>query len=191
MSKLTNILGLALIGLVIAIAGLFGTQYVKYSNLGVTTETKIKMVYDNNKVILNSHTNKVQEMAQVPEMYKNDLQEVIKNTFEGRYGENGSQAVFQFIKEQNLQLDPTLYQQLQQVMESGRNDFKTSQQQLVDVTRNYEASLDYVWSGFWLKLVGYPKIDLNDYKILTTDAIDAKFASGKDGVIKLGGNDGS
>lgn len=191
MSKLTNILGVALIGLVIAIAGLFGSQYVKYSNLGVTTETKIKMVYDNNKVILNSHTNKVQEMAQVPEMYKNDLQEVIKNTFEGRYGENGSQAVFQFIKEQNLQLDPTLYQQLQQVMESGRNDFKTSQQQLVDVTRNYEATLDYVWSGFWLKLVGYPKINLNDYKILTTDAIDAKFASGKDGVIKLGGNSGS
>ena len=73
-------------------------------------------------------------------------------------------------------------------MESGRNEFKTSQQQLVDVTQNYQASLDYAWSGFWLGVAGYPKINMADYKILVTDDVDNKFKSGKDEVIQLGGS---
>lgn len=162
-----------------------GLTYVKYKNIGVNYEQQVKAVYDDNKVTLNSYTTKVQEVAQVPDMYKKDLQDVIKGTFEGRYGENGSQAVFQMIQESNMNLDPKMYQQIQQVMESGRNEFKTSQKQLIDVTRNYEASLNYVWSGFWLNLAGYPKINLNDYRIIVTDDVDQKMKSGKDSVIKL------
>lgn len=164
--------------------GSVGT-YFTYYNQGVRYEQTIKMVHQDNKVILNSYTTKVQEVAQVPAIYKADLQDVIKGTFEGRYGEDGSQAVFQMIQEQNLNLDPTLYRQIQQVMESGRNDFKTSQQKLVDVTNNYEVAQGLAWSGFWLRLAGYPKINMNDYKILTTDSVEQKFASGKDEVIKL------
>lgn len=174
------------IGAVLAVAVLFlGGTYFKYYNLGVTMERSVKTVSDNNKVVLNTYTTKVQEVAQVPTMYKQDLKDIIKSTFEGRYGQDGSQAVFQMIKEQNINPDPTMYRQIQQVMESGRNDFKTSQQQLVDVTQNYKASLDYAWSGFWLNLAGYPKINLDDYKILVTDEVDAKFKSGKDEVIQL------
>lgn len=181
MNKVTAII----LAAVAIIGSFFGLSFVKYYNAGVGYERQVKMVYDDNKVILNSYTTKVQEVAQVPSMYKKDLQDVIQGTFEGRYGENGSQAVFQMIQEQNLNLDPTMYQQIQQVMESGRNEFKTSQRQLVDVTQNYQASLDYLWSGFWLNLAGYPKINLNDYKILTTDEVESKFKSGKDEVVKL------
>ena len=184
MNKLLGIL----VAVVVGLAVLFGSTYFKYYNLGVTYERQVKTVHENNKVVLNSYTTKVQEVAQVPAMYKNDLQDVIKGTFEGRYGDKGSQAVFQMIQEQNLNLDPKMYQQIQQVMESGRNEFKTSQQQLVDVTQNYQASLDYAWSGFWLGVAGYPKINMADYKILVTDDVDNKFKSGKDEVIQLGGS---
>lgn len=177
---------LAIVGGLISLAVLLGgINYVKYSNMGVDYEQRIKATYDVNKITLNALTTKVQEVAQVPDMYKKDLQDVIKQTFEGRYGEDGSQAVFQMIQENNMNLDPTMYRQIQQVMESGRNEFKTSQQQLVDVTRNYEASLGYVWSGFWLRVAGYPKINLSEYKIIVTDEVDQKMKSGKDSVIKL------
>lgn len=172
-------------GLIVAAVVFLAINYFSYYNQGVDMERQVKMVYESNKVVLNTYTTKVQEVAQVPEMYKNDLNEVIKGTFEGRYGKDGSKAVFQFISEQNLNLDPTMYQQIQQVMESGRNDFKVEQQKLVDVTANYQASLDYAWSGFWLRLAGYPKINLAEYKILVTDEVDQKFKSGKDEVIKL------
>lgn len=162
-----------------------GWNYVHYKNVGVQYEQQVKATYDDNKVTLNALTTKVQEIAQVPDMYKKDLQDVIKQTFEGRYGGDGSQAVFQMIQENNMNLDPTMYRQIQQVMEAGRNEFKTSQKQLIDVTRNYEASLNYVWSGFWLNIAGYPKINLDDYRVIVTDEVDKKMKSGKDSVIKL------
>lgn len=184
---MNKILGFGLV-ILLALSALFGVTYFKYYNLGVTYERQVKTVHENNKVVLNTYTTKVQEVAKVPSMYKKDLQDVIKGTFEGRYGDKGSQAVFQMIQEQNLNLDPSMYKQIQQVMESGRNEFKTSQQQLVDVTQNYQASLDYAWSGFWLGVAGYPKINMADYKILVTDEVNDKFKSGKDEVIKLGDN---
>lgn len=172
-------------GVLLAVIGFVGVNYVKYHNLGVTMERQVKSTFDNNKVVLNTYTTKVQEVAQVPGMYKDDLNEVIKNTFSGRYGADGSKAVVQFMQEQNLNLDPTMYRQIQQVMESGRNDFKTSQQQLIDVTQNYQAQLDYVWSGFWLGVAGYPKINMADYKVMVTDDVDTKFKTGRDEVVKL------
>lgn len=192
MSKISNNTMAAIFGLVVSILIVFCgvATYVKYHNIGVTYEQRIKAVYDDNRVVLNSYTTKVQEVAQVPDIYKNDLKEIVEGTFQGRYGENGSKAVFQMIQEQNLSLDPSMYRQIQQVMESGRNEFKTSQKQLVDVTNNYEASLNYAWSGLWLKITGFPKINLADYKVIVTDDVNNKFVSGKDEVIKLGGKDG-
>ena len=118
-------------------------------------------------------------------MYKEDLQGVIEATFQGRYGQDGSKAVFQFIQENNLNLDPQLYRQIQQVMEAGRNDFQMSQKQLIDVKRGYEVQLQQFWSGLWLGFAGYPKVDLSKYKIVVLDDVDVKFESGKDSVIKL------
>lgn len=175
--------GLAALVVLVAVS-LFGT-YISYHNTGAQYETKLEATWQENKVVLNTYTTKVQEVAQVPAMHKKDLQEIVKQTFEGRYGKDGSKAVFQFITENNLNLDPQLYRQIQQVMESGRNDFQTSQKSLIDVKRSYETQLNMFWSGLWLKVAGYPKINLNKYKIVVLDDVNTKFESGKDSVIKL------
>jgi hypothetical protein len=178
------------IGLMVAVglglaAVFFIMTYVSYHNSAVQYETRLEGVWKENQVVLNNYTTKVQEVAQVPDMMKNDLKEVIQATFEGRYGDKGSQAVFQFIKEQNMPLDNQLYRQIQQVMESGRNDFATSQKMLVDVRMNYEAQLKYVWSGFWMRLAGFPKVELEKYKIVTLGDVRKKFETGEDSVIEL------
>lgn len=181
----TTVAVISVVWILVAII-LFGVfTYVKYHNMGVGFEKRLEGTWQENKVVLNSYTTKVQEVAQVPTMMKDDLGEIIEQTFQGRYGENGSQAVFQFIQEQNLNLDPQLYRQIQQVMESGRNDFQTSQKVLIDVKMNYQAALDYFWSGMWLGLAGYPKLDLTKYNIVTLGEVEAKFESGQDSVIKL------
>lgn len=164
--------------------GLFGT-YIKYYNLGAQAEQKLDAAWQENKVVLNGYTTKVQEVAQVPGMYKKDLQDVVQATFQGRYGKDGSKAVFQFIQERNMNLDPQMYRQIQQVMESGRNDFTTSQKQLIDVKRSYETQLNMFWSGLFLKFAGYPKVDLNKYKVVVLNDVNQKFESGEDAVIKL------
>lgn len=176
---------LSVLGVVVAITVFVAMMYIKYHNMGVNFEKRLDGTWQENKVVLNTYTTKVQEVAQVPTMMKDDLSQIIEQTFQGRYGENGSQAVFQFIQEQNLNLDPQLYRQIQQVMEAGRNDFQTSQKVLIDVKMNYQAALDYFWSGLWLGFAGYPKLDLSKYNIVTLSEVEAKFESGQDSVIKL------
>jgi hypothetical protein len=53
--------------------------------------------------------------------------------------------------------------------------------------RQYQTSLNYVWSGLWLKVAGYPKIDLEkDYKPITTERAEGIFLNGKEpGPIQL------
>jgi hypothetical protein len=97
---------------------------------------------------------------------------------EGRYGENGSQAVFQWIQEQNPQLNNEIYTRLQVSMESGRKDFEVAQTTLIDQKRSYETELGFVWRGFWLRLAGYPKIDLDKYNAITNNYATEAFDTG-------------
>ncbi len=160
-------------------------SYVTAANYGAQAENDLQATLDNNKNILSNYTLKVQEMAQVPEMYRDDLLKIVTATFEGRYGEGGSKATWQWLQEQNPNLDPALYNRLQQTMEAGRNEFQVAQTGLLDKKRVYNTNLDYVWKGFWLGVAGYPKIDLNEIKIITETSTQTKFATGVDSAIQL------
>lgn len=174
--------GFGAIGVLIVIALLavicIGTA-IKYHNMGVQSETRLNIAQDSSKVVLDSTFATVRDIAKVPQMYADDLKAVIDATFKGRYGDDGSKAVFQFIQEQNHQLDPEMYRKIQQAIESGRAEFKVSQQIVVDVKRNYEAQLSYAWSGFWLNLTGFPKVDLNSYNPVLLDSTSQQFNTGK------------
>ena len=119
------------------------------------------------------------------EMAVNVLVAVVNDAIQARYGKDGSKAMFQMIHEQNPSLDPALYRKLQQLIESGRDEFKNSQTRFIDVKRNYETQLGYFWGGMWLRMAGYPKINLADYKIVTTDATEEAFRTGRDKPIQL------
>lgn len=182
--------GLAIVGVFMALlVGLFAlvgiVAYVSNANYGNKAEKELVAKLEDNKNILGQYTLKIQEMAQIPEMYKNDLREIVQASFEGRYGEKGSQATWQWIQEQNPNLDPALYNRIQQTMEAGRNEFKTAQTELLDKKRAYETNLGYLWKGFWLGLAGYPKIDLTKIRIVVASDTQEKFDTGVDHGIKL------
>lgn len=158
---------------------LFGS-YVSAVNYGAQAEAGIKAAYTNNQNVLAQYTQKVQEVAQVPGMYTEDFTKVTKAALEGRYGANGSKAVFQWLKEQNPQLDSKVYIKVQQVVESGRDEFQTAQTRLIDEKRVYETALNTFWRGLWLRIAGFPKINLDDYKVITTAQTEATFAAGKE-----------
>jgi hypothetical protein len=171
--------------LVLASLGFGLSQYIVYKNRAVGLETRLVAVRDESAATLNNTTNKIKEIAQVPDMYKADLYGLVEKTFAGRYGKDGSKAVFQFIQENNMTLDPQMYRQIQVAIEAGRNEFLASQKMMIDAKRAYELQLNYVWSGFWMELAGYPKVDLNSFKVLQSNEVQTKFETGSDDVIKL------
>lgn len=179
---------LTLIIVLLSFATLIGlgvATYVTSFNYGNEQTVLLETVYKNNQNVLGNYTTKIQEMAQVPEMYKNDLKDVVTSVMSARMGADGSKAVVQWFKEQNIPFDSSLYLKLQQTIEAGRNEFQREQTRMLDVRRGYETSLGYLWQGFWLKLAGYPKIPLDKYNPVVAPDTAKIFEDGKQAPIKL------
>lgn len=181
------VIALIVIAVSIALIGAIGfSSYVSAFNYGNSMEQSLKAVQTENKNKLAQYGQKVLEVAQVPDMYKKDMVEITTAAIQGRYGEDGSKATFQFLKEQNPTLDASMYKQIQQVIEAGRNDFQAGQARQIDIRRSYETSLGSFWQGMWMRMAGYPKVNLADFDIVSTDRADTAFKNKKeDGPIKL------
>lgn len=183
MQKYTGWIIAGVVGLFV----LFGIgQWMSAASLGNRLEQGIKARYEDNQNVLSNTTNVIMETAQVPAMAREDLKEVINTSLQARYGANGAQATFNWIKENYPgSVDPQLYRRIQDVIESGRRDFSTAQTQLIDQKRVYETNLGSPWTGFWLRLAGYPKINLDDYKIVINDRTAEAFRTGRENPIQL------
>lgn len=175
----------AVIAFFLVVAGILFVSYVSAYNYGNETENKIKALDSNRQNILAQYSLKVTEAAQVPEMYKNDVKEVFTSAITGRYGADGSKAMWQWLQEKNPQLDSVLYVKIQQIVESGRNKFENEQTLLIDVVRSYSNNLGYFWRGMWMRIAGYPKIDLTKYKPITSEHAQEAFKTGVDKGIEI------
>lgn len=183
--------GSVLVGAIIAIAiilclavpAIFG--YVSAYNLGNRTENQLNAMLENNENIYANGTQKVIEIAQVPTMYADQVSKVTREAIQGRYGQDGSKAVFQFLQEQNPQLDPAMFAKIQVVIEEFRNKFELAQRDMIDVKRMYNTQLGSLWTGFWLGVAGYPKVDMKKFEIVTTDRARQTFDTKRDQGINL------
>ena len=183
--------GNVLIGVIIAIAivlclavpAIFG--YVSAYNLGNRTENQLTAMLENNENIYANGTQKVIEIAQVPSMYAEQVGKVTREAIQGRYGQDGSKAVFQFLQEQNPQLDPSIFAKIQVVIEEFRNKFELAQRDMIDVKRMYNTQLGSLWTGFWLGVAGYPKVDMKKFEIVTTERARQTFDTKRDQGINL------
>lgn len=167
---------LSLVGIVVFSLFFLLFGYLGFSNTANAFEVDIKAKYTDNRNVYDNGWKKVKEVAQVPELQTKALQEVYKTTMEGRYGPNGSQALLQFIHEQNPQLDQTTFLKIQQDIEAFRTEFASNQTALVSRKQAYERFLMATTSGrFYNSFAGYPKIDLNKFDIVTSEKTEQDF----------------
>lgn len=181
-----NIGGYISIGAIVGVVMIAGGSYMSAYNLGNRSEKVIQAQYEQNQNSLSAYSNKVMEAVQIPNLAKDNLKEVIQSAMQGRYGDQGSKAVFQSIKEAYPgTVDPALYTKIQIIIDSGRTDFAEEQKKLIDKVRVYRTNLDSLWTGTWLGIAGYPKINLEDYKIIKSDYANDSFKSGIDKGLKI------
>jgi uncharacterized protein (UPF0333 family) len=179
------IAGLGFIGLIVIIALFTIMSYISAANYGNRMENQLLTKVENNQNIYANGTQKIIEIAQVPAMYVDDLTKVTQAAIGGRYGADGSKAVFQMLKEQNPQLDSSMYKKIQQVIESFRDEFQNNQTSMLDIRNTYKTALGTVWQGMWLKFAGYPKTDLSKFDIVTTDKAADAFKTHRDTGVQL------
>jgi len=175
----------ALFGLVVLSGLITAGKFVGFNNECVQQENDIKAQFSQNQNNYDAFFKKVNEIAQVPSMYVDDLKKVYSAALSSRYGANGSKAVFQFIKEHNPEFDASLYKKLQQVIEAGRNDFEENQKLLIDKKATYQTYLQIFPNSLLSAFMGFPKIKLDDYKLVLSDETDKAFKDGKAAPLKL------
>ena len=152
---------------------------VGINNTWVDLEESIKTQYKQNQNIYTEMFRQITQVAQVPQQYAKDLENVYKSSLKTRYGEEGSKAIFQMITEQNPNLDPSLYKQVQQVIESGETKFAAEQTMFLDKKRIYESDLKKFPNVLIARVLGFPKIDMKEYDIVTSSQTDNSFKTKK------------
>ncbi len=156
-----------------------------YNNC-ISQEATIKAQYKQNQNNYDNYFKKVKEMAQVPEMYVEDMKKLWDGVMTGRYGQNGSKATWQWIKEHNPNIDPSLYTKIQNEIAAGRTDFENNQKLLLDKKRVYEDTyLKTFPGGFIASLMGFPKMDLSKMDIITSEETEKAFKEKKAGAIQI------
>jgi hypothetical protein len=176
------LISLGIIGLIILLCVI---SFVSNYNYGNVAEKSLVATYSNMENILAQYSLKVMEAGSVPEMYKDDMKDVMTSVMTARQGEGGSKAAFQWFKEHQINIDASLYGKIQTIIEAGRNKFQNAQTQFIDAKRSYETNLGFLWKGMWLRIAGYPTIDLSEYAIISSGHAKEAFKTKVDKAIKI------
>lgn len=145
--------------LLLSVIGLVLSSY----NEAVSHEETITAFHKDSENVLAQMSLKVVETSGVAKAYRNDLVATIKESMQGRYGEEGSGATWQWIKEQNPTVDPSIRIKITQIIDGGRSDFENAQRIKLDACKIYKEQLRFAVGGTLKKLLGFPTIDMNVY----------------------------
>lgn len=177
--KPATIATLAILGTIaFFVVGFVGSVF-SFRGQAVAMENTIAAQYDQNRNNYDNMWKRFKEMAQVNDKYASDLKALFDGAMQGRYGADGSKAMFQWIKEQNPTLDSAIYLKLQTAIEAGRISFEADQKQLIDKKREYQNLLRSNRAIFVNWILHFPKIDLSKYDIVTSDATEKAFGEKK------------
>ena len=143
----------AKLGAIVAIAlvffiAIYVVMNISYSNKEIRLKNLVTAQVETRDANYDKTWKVISQQVQLTEKYADDFKEVYKGMLQGRYGENGSQAMWQWIKEQNPQLDASMYRNVQNTIEAQREQFFVEQKKLISMDREHK-NLRETFPGSW------------------------------------------
>lgn len=182
MSTLAKIV-IAVVAVVLVVGLVSCGTVMSFNNECVDLETQIKAQYDKNQAVYDTAWKTIKETANVADAHSDKLREIVVASIQGRYA-NDQNVLFKAISESNgATLPVDLYKKVQQIIESSRQQFLANQTELISKKQTYEKHLRTFPNTIYAGILGYPRIKLEDYGIVTSDKTEAAFKSKKDEAI--------
>ena len=194
----TLIVILGIVALLFVVAAGFGMNGCSYYKSVVKQSNDTEMQWKNNQIQYDNMWKVVQETAQVAERERGSFKEIFFGVMEGRYGDDGSQAVMQWITEHNPSPSPDLYTKVMTIIEAQRNTFTNGQKMLSQRQSVFKTTLQSPMGVFlWNGMFGFPaeitgkykppedydgdgKLTALDYPIVTSSKTEKVFEEGKE-----------
>jgi len=187
---------IAIVSVAILLLAIIGS-YISFYNTAVKLENTTRAQFQSNKNAYDSMWKTIQEVAQVPQQYKDDFKDLLVTETTAKYGDKGSQATFQWFKDRDLKLPPEMYTKVQTAIEANRAEFRRGQDVLLDKQRRYSDHIQSFGGSIWAGMSGHPKpvmgelaptkdldgdgvMTVLDYPIVTSAKTEAAFATGED-----------
>lgn len=173
-----------IISLIIGVIVLVSSA-VSARNWAVKQESQLQSLDSERQQKLADYEIKITGMVQVPEMYRDDLIKVVRENIQGRYGKDGSKAMFQAMRESNITFDSSLYKKIQDQIEIARDDYSQVQTRLNDSVAVYRTGLDVFPRNIFLGIFGMPRVNLDNYKPVITDRVDEAIRTHREKPLQL------
>lgn len=168
----------------------------------VKTENTTIAQWKDNQNTYDAFWKTVKETAQVPDKYKDDFKQLLVADTTAKFGPEGSKATMQWFQDRQINFDAGLYRKVQDVIESGRQDFKRSQTTLLDKQRKVADMTQSYWGGVMAKHYDFPRelhgeaappkdldgdnrLTVLDYPIVTSAHTQKAFQTGQDDEVQV------
>lgn len=172
--------------LVVVVVGIIGAtmSYTGTYDSANKFENNIERLNKASESELSKFTLSVQEQAQIPAMYNEDLKGVIKTYFEGR-GKQDDTYVRSFVKQALPDYSPKMYENLMVIIDAGREAFNNIQKQKIDACADYSEFRGTFWNKKILSSE-FPSKNIEDMcKVISDSRTKTAFETGVQEVIKL------
>jgi len=156
----------------VASLGIF--LYISYNNQYVRLKNQYDAQVSVDKAIHDEMKKVIFGQAKVSEKYSSDFENIYTEIMDARYKE-GSGKMMQWITESNPNLDPSLYKQLMNTIESQREKFTNNQKKLISIHKELKDLIGVFPATLFLGGKDVPEL-----KIVTSAETEKVFINGKD-----------
>lgn len=181
-----GIIALVVIGLIAAVLIMAVLWAIGLKNEFVRLESDITASHQARQANLSQYTLRIMEMVKVPKMQREDLKATVEAQIKARNGEDGSRAVVQVLRENNIAVTPELYTNIHKEISGGRKDYEQHEKRLIDAKRIACNRLKMSPGDIVLRAFEYPTLhfgcrgDKDDYPVILSESSKDTFETGVD-----------
>ena len=135
-------------------------SHVTASALGELSESRIKASQVQLGIIVSKFIDTLQDLALDTEIRPAGLMPLIESHLSANPARPDNREVFEWLKTRQTSMSDFRHDKIDELILEARKDYQSNLAELQHVRETYRNHIDSLYSGFWLRINGYPTMEL-------------------------------